>query len=239
MEIYGGRDLGMAIFAGLMLMFAQGCFFYQIYPFFQAAQQVGDVAIALRYVPYVVGLMTAGVLVARLTLRFGSRLVLTLSFVLLGVAMLGLSQLQVDSPFWVMIVPITLVGLAAGLGGPARTTVVMGARPAGLVNATSAVNTAAGQGGYALGVIVSSVLVTQHADRLFVDELRIAGVAPDIVAKVLAGLESTTARLMVARYPQVPAFVQQLTEVPYANAFTSGMTACSSSLRSDCSPPRW
>ena len=46
-EIYGGRDLGMAILAGLMLMFAQGCFFYQIYPFFLDVQQVGVVAIAL------------------------------------------------------------------------------------------------------------------------------------------------------------------------------------------------
>lgn len=222
-ELYGGRDLGMAIFAGLMLMFAQGCFFYQIYPFFQAVQQVGDVAIAFRYVPYVVGLMAAGMLVARLSLRFGPRLILVFSFLVMGVALLGLSLLRVDSPFWVMIVPIALVGFAAGLGGPARTTVVMGARPPGIVGSSSSINTAAGQGGYALGVIVSSVLVTQHADRLFVDGLRVAGVAPEIVASVVAALESTTARMMASHYPELPAFVQVVTDVPYANAFTSGM----------------
>jgi DHA2 family multidrug resistance protein-like MFS transporter len=203
-EIYGGRDLGMAILAGLMLMFAQGCFFYQIYPFFQDVQQVGDVAIAFRYVPYLVGLMAGGLLVARVLLRFGPRLILAFSFLLMGVALLGLSALRVDSPFWVMIVPITLVGCAAGLGGPARTTVVMGGRPPGIVNGSAAVNTAAGQGGYALGVIISSVLVTQHADRLFVEGLRIAGVPADIVAKVVTAMESTAARLMVTRYPICP-----------------------------------
>ena len=223
-EIYGGRDLGMAVLAGLMLMFAQGCFFYQIYPFFLDVQQVGVVAIAFRYVPYVVGLMAGGLVVARVLLRFGPQLILVSSFLLMGVALLGLSALKVDSPFWVMIVPITLAGFATGLGGPARTTVIMGGRPPGVVNGSSAVNTAAGQSGYALGVIISSVLVTQHADRLFVDGLRIAGIPPDIVAKVVTALESTGTRLLAARYPELPGIVRTLTDVPYANAFTSGMT---------------
>jgi hypothetical protein len=93
-----------------------------------------------------------------------------------------------------------------------------------VVNGSSAINTAASQGGYALGVIISSVLVTQHADRLFVDGLRIAGVPPEIVAKVVTALESTATRLMVGRYPELPETVRTLTGVPYANAFTSGMT---------------
>jgi len=223
-EIYGGRDLGLAIFAGLMLMFAQGCFFFQIYPYFHDVQGVGVVAIAFRYVPYVVGLMAGGLLVARVLLRFGPRLVLAFSFLLMGVALLGLSALQVDTPFWVMVAPISVAGFAAGLGGPVRTAVIMGARPPGVVNGSAAVNTAAGQGGYALGVIISSVLVTQHADRLFVDGLRIAGVPPDILAKVVTALESTATRLMVARYPVLPDIIRALTDVPYANAFTSGMT---------------
>jgi len=223
-QLYAGRDLGMAILAGMMLMFAQGCFFYQIYPFFQDVQQLGDVEIALRYIPFVVGLMAGGVLVARLTLRLGARLVLTLSFAVMGLAMAGLSLLRVDSPFWVMLVPITLVGAAAGLGGAVRTSVVLGARPAGVVSGTAAVNTAAGQAGYALGVIISSVLVTQHADRLFIDGLKAAGVSADVINQVMAGLGTTTGRLMVAQYPELPSVVRELTDVSYANAYTSGMT---------------
>ncbi len=208
-----------------MLMFAQGCFFYQTIPFFYDIQKVGDVELALRYVPYVVGLLAGGMLVARLAFRFGARRILATSFALSGVALLVLSLLKVDSPYWVMIVPITLVGFAGGLGGPARTTVVLGSPPEGLVNSSAAVNTAAGQAGYALGVIASSVLVTRYADRLFVEGLTAAGVSSDTVARVSAGLANPVSRLLVAGYPGLPEAVKSLTGVSYANAFTSGMTA--------------
>ena len=61
-EVYGGRDLGLAVFAGVMMMFAQGCFFFQITPFFWNVQQVGDIEGALRFAPWVVGLLAGGVL---------------------------------------------------------------------------------------------------------------------------------------------------------------------------------
>jgi hypothetical protein len=94
-----------------------------------------------------------------------------------------------------------------------------------MVGGTAAVNTAAGQAGYMLGVIISSVLVTQHAGRIFIDGLTAAGVSPDVVSEITAGLATTTGRLMVAQYPGLPAVVQGLTDVSYANAFTSGMTS--------------
>ena len=132
-EVYSGRDLGFAIFSGIMLMFAQGCFFYQIVPYFDQVQKVDSLEFALRMAPYLVGLLAGCLLVARLALRFGARRILMFSFIMLGLAMLGLSQLEVDSPFWVMLVPITLIGLSGGLGGPARTAVVMSSPPQGLV----------------------------------------------------------------------------------------------------------
>ena len=223
-EVYGGRDLGLAVFAGVMMMFAQGCFFFQITPFFWNVQQVGDIEGALRFIPWVVGLLLGSGLIARLALRFGARRILVFSFLLSGAGMLALSLVREDSPFWVMIVPITLLGLAAGLGGPARTTVVMGAPPEGLVGSAAAVNTAAGQAGYSLGVIVSSVLVTRHADRLFADALTAAGVPAETVTRVSAGLQSTIGRLLAAGYPELPEAVNALTGVSYAAAFTSGMT---------------
>ena len=223
-EVYSGRDLGFAIFSGIMLMFAQGCFFYQIVPYFDQVQKVSSLEFALRMAPYLVGLLAGGLLVARLALRFGARRILMFSFIMLGLAMLGLSQLKVDLPFWVMLVPITLIGLSGGLGGPARTTVVMSSPPEGLVNGAAAVNTAAGQAGYVLGVIISSVLVTQHADNLFITELTAAGVPADTVTQVSAALQNISARLIATIYPELPEAVTKLTGVSYANAFTSGMT---------------
>lgn len=222
-QIYGGRDLNMAMFAGLMLMFAQGCLFYQINPFFLHVQEVGPVGIALRYVPFVLALVAAGLLVVRVTLRFGPRLVLVFSFLLVGTAMLGLSFVRPDSSYWVMVGPFVLLGLGAGLGGPARTTVVMGSWPPGIVGGTSAINTAAGQGGYALGVIVSSVLVSRHADRQYLDALSEAGVSPESVDRVATILGDVVNRLLVADYPELPVLVQRLSGVAYSDGFAAGM----------------
>lgn len=224
LQVYSGRDLGFAILAGVMLLFAQGCFFYQITPFFYSVQKVEGLAGVLRYAPYVIGLLLGGLLIARLALRFGARRILVFSFVLMGLAMLSLSRLKIDSSYWVMLVPITLIGLAAGLGGPARTQVVLGAPPEGLVSQAAAVNTAAGQAGYSLGVILSSVLVTQYADRLFLTGLTAAGVPADIITRIWDGLHNFTIRFIATVYPELPEEVTRITSVSYANAFTSGMT---------------
>jgi MFS family permease len=224
LEVYSRRDLALAVFAGVMIMFGQGCFFYQITPYFYDVQQVGAVEGALRFVPYVIGLLAGSALIARLALRFGARRVLALSFALSGLGLLALAFLKVDTPFWVMIVPTTLIGLATGLSGPARTQVVMSAPPEGLVNGSAAVNTAAGQAGYSLGVIVSSVLVTRYADRLFLDALAAAGVPAETLSRLSAALQNVVARLLAAGYPELPEAATVATSVQYANAFTSGMT---------------
>jgi MFS transporter, DHA2 family, multidrug resistance protein len=223
-EIYGGRNLGFAIYSGVMLMFAQGCFFYNIGPYWYDVQQLEGLEAILRYLPYVIGLLLGGLLIARLSLRFGARRILALSFLLLGVAMLGLSFLEVDSSYWIMLLPVILIGVAGGLGGPARTQVVLSAPPEGLVGEAAAVNTAAGQAGYSLGVIVSSVLVTRYADRIFLDALTAAGVSPETVSSISAALNDLLLRLVATVYPQLPETVTQLTGVSYAEGFTSGMT---------------
>jgi hypothetical protein len=137
----------------------------------------------------------------------------------------ALSLLRTDTPFWLMVVPITLIGIAAGLSGPARTTVVMSAAPESLVTGSSSINTAAGQVGYALGMIVSSVLVTRYADRVFVDGLSAAGVPAETIDKISAALQSVWVRLIASGYPELPDQVKSLTGVSYAESFTSGMNA--------------
>ena len=224
-EIYGGRDLGLVIFAGVMMTFAQGAFFFQITPYFYSVQQVGDLEGALRFLPFVVGMIAGGMLIARLAVRFGARRILAISFVTSGVALAALSLLRTDTPFWLMVVPITLIGVAAGLSGPARTTVVMSAAPESLVTGSSSINTAAGQVGYSLGMIVSSVLVTRYADRVFVDGLAAAGVPADTIDKISAALQSVWGRLIASGYPELPDQVKSLTGVSYAESFTSGMNA--------------
>lgn len=221
-EIYGGRELGVGIFAGLMLLLAQGAFCYQIYPFFVQVQHVDEVSALLRLVPFAVGTTTAGIMVARFILHFGLRRVLVFSFLLMAAALLALSRLRTDTSFWALALPTTAVGFAVGCGGAVRTALVMGAQPVGWVGSSSAINTAAGQSGNALGIILSSVLVTRQADRTLVQALRDAGVPEEEVANVASALASATRRMLTTNPSELPSAVHEVGEASYAHAFTAG-----------------
>jgi hypothetical protein len=73
-------------------------------------------------------------------------------------------------------------------------------------------------------VIVSSVVVTQAADRLFISRLTAAGVSPEVVTSIATTLKDSTARMISTVYPNLPDAVTKLTGVSYAEAYTSGMT---------------
>ena len=73
-------------------------------------------------------------------------------------------------------------------------------------------------------MIVSSVLVTQYADSVFLHGLAKAGVPTGFVSRMAGTLQNFLARLFASAYPNLPEAVTQLTGVSYDNAYTSGMT---------------
>ncbi len=174
--MFTGRDTGFAILAGIVLFMGEGAFLYQLTAFFQNIWDMGPAQAGVSFTPFVVGLLLGSFLVARLALRFGARRIIAGGFVVMGASMVWLSFVQVESSYWFLLVPITLIGFGFGLASPARTQVVLSAPPVDLSGSAGAVNTATGQLGYALGVVLSSILVTQLADFAFLKPLVQAGV---------------------------------------------------------------
>ena len=166
-EMFTGRDTGFAILAGIVLFMGQGAFLYQLTAFFQNVWDMGPALAGVSFTPFVVGLLLGSFLVARLALHFGARRIIAGGFVVMGGSMLWLSFVQVELSYWFLLVPITLIGFGLGLATPARTQVVLSAPPVDLSGSAGAVSTASGQLGYALGVVLSSMLVTQLADFAF------------------------------------------------------------------------
>ena len=222
-EMFTGRDIGFAILAGVILFIAQGAFFYQFIAFFQNVQNMSSVVAGLAFIPYLVGLLLGSFLVARLALRFGARRIIAGGFVVMGVSLVWLSFVQVDTSYWFLLVPFTLIGFGFGLAVPARTQVVLSSPPAELAGSAAAVNTASGQSGYALGVVLSSILVTQLADTAFLKPLAQAGVAETTLNQIKAALPSIFNRTASGVYPNVPQAVLDLASAKYDQAFATGM----------------
>jgi nitrate/nitrite transporter NarK len=156
-------------------------------------------------------------------LRFGARRIIAGGFMIMGVSLVWLSFIQVDTSYWFLLVPFTLIGFGFGLAVPARTQVVLAAPPAELAGSAAAVNTASGQSGYALGVVLSSLLVTQLADTAFLKPLAQAGVPETTLNQIEAALPSIFSRTASGEYPNVPQVLLNLASAKYDLAFATGM----------------
>jgi MFS family permease len=222
-EMFTGRDTGFAILAGIVLFMGEGAFFYQLTAFFQNIWDMGPAQAGVSFTPFVVGLLVGSFLVARLALRFGARRIIAGGFVVMGASMVWLAFVQVESSYWFLLVPITLIGFGFGLASPARTQVVLLAPPVDLSGSAGAVNTATGQLGYALGVVLSSILVTQLADFAFLKPLVQAGVPEATLSQIKEALPGIFSRAASGEYPNVPQAVLDLASARYDQALTTGM----------------
>ena len=120
----------------------QGAFLYQFTAFFQNVQDMSVVVTGLTFTPYLIGLLIGSFLVARLALRFRARRIIAGGFVVMGFSLVWMSFVQVETSYWFLLVPITLIGFGVGLALPARTQVVLSAPPPELAGSAAAINRA-------------------------------------------------------------------------------------------------
>ena len=222
-EMFTGRDTGFAIVAGIVLFIAEGAFLYQFTAFFQNVWDMGAALAGISFIPFLIGLLPGTFLVARLALRFGARRIIAGGLVIMGASLVWLSFTRPESSYWFLLVPMILLGFGFGLAIPARTQVVLSAPPVDLTGSAAAINTASGQLGYALGVVISSMLVTQLADTAFLGRLVSAGLPETTLGQIKQTLPGVLQRTVSGEYPKVPQAVLDLASARYDQAFTTGM----------------
>ncbi len=222
-KLYDIRDLSLAILAGIMLSVGQSSFFYQIGTFFQKIQGVGPVVSGLRMLPFILAMMIATLFIVRLSLYFGARRLIAGGLVVMGLGMAALVFLTPTTPYFFMILPLLVMGFGFGIAGPARTVVVLTVPPPELVGMAAGVNSAAGQSGFALGTIISSLFVTVFAGQNFQNEMHAAGI-PDTVIRAVSNVsQDVFSRVISGDLTRLPADVAAQAIVPFENAFTVGL----------------
>lgn len=155
----------------------------------------------LCFIPFALGQLIAAPQSARMVARFGHRLVMTTGLGLVALALLGLTQITLTSPLWLMLLGFFIFGLGMGSVIAPASTVMQNVLPLDRVGAGSAVQNTVRQVSGALGVaVIGTLLATQYAARAQ-PLLERFGVPPDVAGQAAQSIVSTSALLNSSTAP--------------------------------------
>ena len=223
LELYNVRGLAFAILAAMMAAMMQAALFYQYWTYFIDVRGVNPVEASMLYTPLVLGMMTGTMIIVRLATRFDARRLIAGGLLLAAIGMISLVLVGTETPLAYLIIPFAMIGLGLGITGPARTSVILTTPPPRLIGSGAGINSGAGQAGYALGVITSSVFLSGLAGNALANQLRAAGVPQNAIVQVQSSLGNVFARAMSGDYTELPAQADQALKTAFAPAFTTAM----------------
>jgi EmrB/QacA subfamily drug resistance transporter len=121
----------------------------------------------VRLVPYAMAMMITAPISARIVERVGTKRVVTVGLVIIAVALLALSFIQVESSYLHVIALMCLMCVGMGLVMPPATESVMGSLPRAKAGVGSAVNDTTRQVGGALGVaVIGSIVAAAYSSHV-------------------------------------------------------------------------
>ena len=141
--------------------------FFVLTQYLQFARGYSPFAAGLHALPMPVAMMMFASTSPKIVERFGPRLVVASGMGITTLGVLGLSTLDVNSPYVLLAVSLFIMGSGAGMVMPPSTTSIMSTLPLGKAGVGSAVNDTTREIGAALGVgIMGSVLASQYTASL-------------------------------------------------------------------------
>ncbi len=214
------RDFTGSMVGMFFIMFAlMGVMFY-LPQFFQLAQGVSATTSGLRMMPLALAMMIGAPIAAKILPRVGPRLMLFWApAVHGGGALLMLSFIGVDTPYWMIAPVLVFLGLGGAMHMPATTDTAMAAVPVDLAGKASAVNNAGRQ----LGGTLAIAILGSFAAAVYASGTRdgLAGLPIDAATvDTMAGGIGAAFQLL----PTLDPGIQQATHAALTSSFVDAIT---------------
>lgn len=147
--------------------FALFGFIFVVTQYFQFVRGYDALEAGLRTVPFALFTAGAAPFAARLAGRFGTKRVVAAGLAVMSLGFAWTTTVAVDSPYWVIVGQMALMGGGLGLAQAPATESIMGALPPERAGVGSAVNDTARELGGTLGVaVIGSVFASIYANGL-------------------------------------------------------------------------
>jgi len=166
-SLFKNRGYAISLAAVSLAFFALSGVTFTLPFYFQIIRGFGTLAAGMCFVPFAAGQLLAAPRSAAMVMKFGYRKVMTTGLVLVSLSLLGLTQVNGETPLWVTLVIFFFFGFGMGNVIAPASTLMQNVLPLSRVGAGSAVQNTVRQVGGALGVaIIGTVLATRYAANL-------------------------------------------------------------------------
>lgn len=166
-SLFRNRGYAVSLTAVSLSFFALSGITFTLPFYLQILRGYDTLTAGLCFLPFAIGQIIAAPRSAAMVKRFGYRLVMTVGLVLVGVALLMLARLEIDTPLWLILVVFFVFGFGMGNVIAPGSTVLQNVLPLARAGAGSAVQNTVRQVAGALGVaVIGTVLATQYAANL-------------------------------------------------------------------------
>ena len=179
-SLFRNRGYAVSLGAVSLAFFALSGITFTLPFYLQILRGYSTLVAGLCFMPFAVGQLLSAPRSATLVQRFGYRMVMTTGLSIVGIALIALTQLRMDTPLWFALVAFFLFGLGMGMVVAPGSTVMQNVLPLARAGAGSAVQNTVRQVGGALGVaIIGTVLATQYAKNLAPSVAALPATIPD------------------------------------------------------------
>jgi len=225
--LFENRVFSAGVLLFLMMGFSAIGGFFQLSTYLQSLQGVSPIQAALTLLPYTLAMFIFAILAGGWVGKYANQLLIAggLALMALGLAAMAI-WLSPAAGFWVLLLPLVLLGGGYSIANTPRMSAVLGSAPPELAGAASATNNAAVQLGNSLGIAVMGALFQGFARNAYASDLAQRGLGAaeiETSVKVLGAWLKTNAGDVAAQFGIT---VQQLEGVisHYESAYTTGVS---------------
>ena len=166
-SLFRNRGYAVSLTAVCLAFFALMGLTFTLPFYLQIVRGFDTLSAGLAFLPFAAGQLISAPRSAQLVERYGYRATMSVGLILVGVVLLGLSQLDLDTNIWWLLVAFFIFGLGMGSVISPATAVMQNALPLSRAGAGSAVQNTVRQLAGALGVaIAGSILGNRYAENL-------------------------------------------------------------------------
>jgi MFS transporter, DHA2 family, multidrug resistance protein len=165
--LFRNRGYAVSLTAVSLSFFALSGITFSLPFYLQILRGYSTLEAGLCFLPFAVGQLLAAPRSAAMVARFGYRVVMTTGLALVVVALVGLAQIELSTPLWVLLLIFFIFGFGMGNVIAPGSTVLQNVLPLARAGAGSAVQNTVRQVAGALGVaVIGTILATQYAANL-------------------------------------------------------------------------